>query len=166
MRLFLIYPEGNFIEATDDTPFLQIGEHKYGKPILDRVVTPATSLEEGRKAVLISMDSTLRSNISCGLPLDLLVYEADALRVTKFVQIDGQNQYMNMIRNTWGARLKQVFSEIPDPVWRDSPVVTGAPRREIDATEPVRAPLPPTLEVASPSGAVQLVAGQIGRSQS
>ena len=76
MRLFLIYPEGNFIEATDDTPYLQIGEHKYGKPILDRVVRPATSLEEGRKAVLISMDSTLRSNLSVGMPLDLLTIRA------------------------------------------------------------------------------------------
>jgi putative proteasome-type protease len=165
-RLFQVYSAGNFIEATHENPYFQIGEAKYGKPIIDRVIQPNTPLGEAAKCALISMDSTLRSNISCGLPLDLLVYEADALRVTKFVQIDGQNQYMNMIRNTWGARLKQVFSEIPDPVWRDSPAVTGAPRLEIDATEPVRAPLPPTLEVASPSGAVQLVAGQIGRSQS
>src|SRR6187200_3089436 len=71
-RLFQIYREGNFIEATDDTPYLQIGEHKYGKPILDRVVRPATPIEDGRKAVLISMDSTLRSNLSVGMPLDLL----------------------------------------------------------------------------------------------
>ena len=75
MRLFLIYQEGNFIEATDDTPFLQIGEHKYGKPILDRVIRPSTSLEDGRKAVLISMDSTLRSNLSVGMPLDLVTIE-------------------------------------------------------------------------------------------
>ena len=75
-RLFLIYREGNFIEATDDTPYLQIGEHKYGKPILDRVVRPATSLEDGRKAVLISMDSTLRSNLSVGMPLDLADHPA------------------------------------------------------------------------------------------
>ena len=72
MRLFLIYPEGNFIEATEDTPFLQIGEHKYGKPILDRVVKPTTSLADAQKAVLLSMDSTLRSNLSVGMPLDLL----------------------------------------------------------------------------------------------
>ena len=70
MRLFLIYPEGNFIQATEDTPFLQIGEHKYGKPILDRVVKPSTSLADAQKAVLLSMDSTLRSNLSVGMPLD------------------------------------------------------------------------------------------------
>ena len=81
MRLFLIYREGNFIEATDDTPFLQIGEHKYGKPILDRVVRPSTSLEDGRKAVLISMDSTLRSNLSVGMPLDLLTIRRNEYRV-------------------------------------------------------------------------------------
>ena len=81
LRLFLIYREGNFIEATDDTPYLQIGEHKYGKPILDRVIRPATSLEEGRKAVLISMDSTLRSNLSVGMPLDLLTIRRNEYRV-------------------------------------------------------------------------------------
>ena len=73
MRLFLVYPEGNFIEATEDTPYLQIGEHKYGKPILDRVITPETSLADAEKAVLLSMDSTLRSNLSVGMPLDLAV---------------------------------------------------------------------------------------------
>ena len=81
LRLFLIYREGNFIEATDDTPYLQIGEHKYGKPILDRVIRPATSLEEGRKAVLISMDSTMRSNLSVGMPLDLLTIRRNEYRV-------------------------------------------------------------------------------------
>ncbi len=83
MRMFLVYPEGNFIEATADTPFLQIGEHKYGKPILDRVVRPDTSLVDAKKAVLLSMDSTLRSNLSVGMPLDLAVIERDALRVTE-----------------------------------------------------------------------------------
>jgi putative proteasome-type protease len=164
MRLFHVYSAGNFIEASHENLYFQIGESKYGKPIIDRVIQPATTLDEAAKCALISMDSTLRSNISVGLPLDLLVYEKDALRVSKFVQIDSSNQYMNMIRNTWGARLKQVFSEIPDPVWRDSPAAAGAPRLEIDITEPVRAPLPPTLEVDSPTGAVQLVAGQVKRS--
>jgi putative proteasome-type protease len=82
MRLFLIYPEGNFIEATEDTPFLQIGEHKYGKPILDRVVKPDDQPADAQKAVLLSMDSTLRSNLSVGMPLDLAVIERDACRVT------------------------------------------------------------------------------------
>ncbi len=160
MRLFQIYSAGNFIEATHENAYFQIGEAKYGKPIIDRVIQPQTPLDEAAKCALISMDSTLRSNISVGLPLDLLVYEADTLRVTKFVQIDHSNQYMGMIRNTWGARLKQVFSEIPDPTWRDSTAAQGAPRLETEITQPVRAPLPPYLETDGSSASVQLVAGQ------
>ena len=162
-RLFQVYAAGNFIESTPENPYFQIGEAKYGKPIIDRVVTPATSLDEAAKCALISMDSTLRSNISVGLPLDLLVYETDALQVTKFVQIDPHNQYMQMIRNTWGTRLKQVFQEIPDPTWRDAPAPEGAPRLETEANQPVRAPLPATLE-AHPAPQVQLVAGTPGTS--
>ena len=162
-RLFQVYAAGNFIESTPENPYFQIGEAKYGKPIIDRVVTPATSLDEAAKCALISMDSTLRSNISVGLPLDLLVYETDALQVTKFVQIDQHNQYMQMIRNTWGTRLKQVFQEIPDPFWRDAPAPEGAPRLETEANQPVRAPLPATLE-AHPAPQVQLVAGAPGTS--
>jgi putative proteasome-type protease len=158
-RLFQVYSAGNFIEATHENPYFQIGEAKYGKPIIDRVIQPSTPLDEAAKCALISMDSTLRSNISVGLPLDLLVYEADALRVTKFVQIDSSNQYMQMIRNTWGARLKQVFTEIPDPAWRDSAVVPGAPRLETDVTQPVRAPLPPAIQVETAPAPPQMVAG-------
>jgi len=159
MRLFHLYAAGNFIEATPENPYFQIGEAKYGKPIIDRVIAPATSLEEAAKCALISMDSTLRSNISVGLPLDLLVYERDALRVTKFVQIDQHKQYMQMIRNTWGTRLKQVFQEIPDPTWRDAQRDSGSPRLETEPTQPPRAPLPPALE-GDPAGSVamQLVA--------
>ncbi len=119
-RLFQVYSAGNFIEAHAESPYFQIGEAKYGKPILDRVLTPDTSLEEAAKCALISMDSTLRSNISVGMPLDLLVYGADALRVTQFANIDENNQYFHLIRNSWGERLRQVFSEIPDPVWSTS----------------------------------------------
>ncbi len=162
MRLFHVYSAGNFIEASHENPYFQIGEAKYGKPIIDRVIQPATALDEAAKCALISMDSTLRSNISVGLPLDLLVYEADALRVTKFVHIDASNQYMNMIRDSWAARLKQVFSEIPDPTWLDSYVAPGAPRLQTDVTQPVRAPLPPAIN-SEPASPVQLVAGQIER---
>jgi putative proteasome-type protease len=159
MRLFQVYAAGNYIEATPENTYFQIGEAKYGKPIIDRVVGPATPLDEAAKCALISMDSTLRSNISVGLPLDLLVYEADRLAVTKFVQIDAHNQYMNMIRNTWGARLKQVFLEIPDPTWRDAKAAPGAPLLETDQTFPVRAPMPPALSAPRASAPpVQLVA--------
>ncbi len=160
MRLFQVYAAGNYIEATPENLYFQIGEAKYGKPIIDRVVQPGTALDEAAKCALISMDSTLRSNISVGLPLDLLVYEADRLAVTKFVQIDAHNEYMSMIRNTWGARLKQVFQEIPDPTWRDAKAAPGAPMLETDPTFPVRAPMPATLATAprAASAPVQLVA--------
>ena len=163
MRLFHVYSAGNFIEATQENLYFQIGEAKYGKPIIDRVIQPETPLDEAAKCALISMDSTLKSNISVGLPLDLLVYEADALRVTKFVHIDCANQYMNMIRDTWGSRLKQVFAEIPDPTWLDSYVAPGVPRLQTNSAQPVRAPLP-TFVDAEPASAMQLVAGQSKRS--
>jgi putative proteasome-type protease len=122
-RLFMIYAAGNFIEASAVNPYFQIGEAKYGKPIIDRVLTPSTPLDEAAKCALVSMDSTLRSNLSVGLPLDLLVYQKDALRVTRFVSIDQDNAYFEMIHRTWGERLRQVFGEIPDPDWQDSPNV-------------------------------------------
>ncbi len=170
MRLFHVYSAGNFIEATPENPYFQIGESKYGKPIVDRVITPEISLGEAAKCALISMDSTLRSNISVGLPLDLLVYEVGSLRVTKFVRIDETNEYMQMIRNTWGTRLRQVFGEIPDPAWRDGPRAPGALRLETKEYAPVRAPLPagqhggtggePGLDEAPPCAPIQLVAQQ------
>jgi putative proteasome-type protease len=162
-RLFHLYAAGNFIEATPENPYFQIGESKYGKPIVDRVVTPETSLGEAAKCALISMDSTLRSNISVGLPLDLLVYEADSLRVTKFVHIDEQNAYMQMIRSTWGARLRQVFGEIPDPAWRDAPAGSQGLRLETQESAPVRAPLPAALAaeaVEAPGAPAQVLAQQ------
>jgi putative proteasome-type protease len=160
MRLFHVYAAGNFIEATAENPYFQIGESKYGKPIIDRVVSPSTGLDEAAKCALISMDSTLRSNISVGLPLDLLVYEVNRLQVTKFVQIDQDNEYMQMIRGTWGARLRQVFSEIPDPTWREAPGPAQAPRLQTAPCAPVRAPLPAGLETDQPGGSMpfQLVA--------
>lgn len=124
-RLFQIYAAGNFIEAQPETPYFQIGEAKYGKPILDRVITPATPLDEAAKCALISMDSTLRSNISVGLPLDLLLYQSGALAVTRYVTIDEHNQYFAMIRRSWGRQLKQVFEGLADPVWDARPDVTA-----------------------------------------
>ncbi len=112
MRLFLIYPEGNHIEATEDAPFLQIGEHKYGKPILDRVVTPATSLSDAQKAVLLSMDSTLRSNLSVGMPLDLAVIATDACAVTTRRRIlDGDPDFAQMSA-AWSAALRDSFVKV------------------------------------------------------
>ena len=112
MRMFLIYPEGNFIEATEDTPFLQIGEHKYGKPILDRVVKPETSLEDAQKAALLSMDSTLRSNLSVGMPLDLMMVKRDTCRVDLRRRIDaGDTQFARMSEG-WSTILREGFGQI------------------------------------------------------
>jgi putative proteasome-type protease len=112
MRMFLIYPEGNFIEATEDTPFLQIGEHKYGKPILDRVVTPKTCLKDAQKAVLLSMDSTLRSNLSVGMPLDLAVIERDACKVTQRRRIEAGDDAFREMSEAWSNALRDGFSQI------------------------------------------------------
>jgi len=112
MRMFLIYPEGNFIEATEDTPFLQIGEHKYGKPILDRVVKPDTSLEDAQKAVLLSMDSTLRSNLSVGMPLDLMVIERDACKVTLRRRIEAGDPQFAAMSEAWSHALRDGFGRI------------------------------------------------------
>lgn len=112
MRLFLIYPEGNFIEATEDTPFLQIGEHKYGKPILDRVVKPSTSLSDATKAVLLSMDSTLRSNLSVGMPLDLAVIERDACKVTLRRRIEAGDPQFRAMSEAWSTALREGFAKI------------------------------------------------------
>ncbi len=112
MRLFLVYPEGNFIEATEDTPFLQIGEHKYGKPILDRVVKPSTSLADAEKAVLLSMDSTLRSNLSVGMPLDLCVIEKDACRVSRQRRIEAGDEAFRAMSEGWSRALRDGFAQI------------------------------------------------------
>ena len=117
MRLFLVYSAGNFIEATTETPFFQIGESKYGKPVLDRVVEPEMPLDEATKCALVSMDSTMMSNLSVGLPLDLVVYEAGALASDRVVCIDQENPYFEMLHKSWGQRLRQVFDSIEDPQW-------------------------------------------------
>ena len=113
LRLFLIYREGNFLEATDDTPYLQVGEHKYGKPILDRVVRPATSLEDGRKAVLISMDSTLRSNLSVGMPLDLLTIRRNEYRVHTRERVEAGDPAFAALSEGWSKALRDGFQGLP-----------------------------------------------------
>jgi len=134
MRLFMVYSAGNFIEATRETCFYQVGESKYGKPILDRVLTPATPLDEAAKCALVSMDSTLKSNLSVGLPLDLLVYREGEFRSDHVVCIDEHNPYFRMIRSTWGQRLHEVFEGIDDPRWDGGdavhPLMASSPRYE------------------------------------
>lgn len=120
MRLFQVYSAGNFIEATPETPYFQIGEYKYGKPVLDRVLTPDTGLDEAAKCALVSMDSTMKSNLSVGPPLDLVVYEANRFETDQIVCIDMQNPYYRMLHSGWGQKLREVFDSLDDPVWDDS----------------------------------------------
>ena len=116
-RLFLVYSEGNFIEATPQTPYFQIGEVKYGKPIIDRVITADTSLNDAIKCVLVSFDSTMRSNLSVGLPVDLACYERDNLRVGHTWCFDENDTYMNSLRKSWGEGVRRAFVELPNPDW-------------------------------------------------
>ena len=132
MRLFLVYSAGNFIEATNETPYFQVGESKYGKPVLDRVLTPDTPLDEAAKCALVSMDSTLKSNLSVGLPMDLVVYEVDRFTTEKIVCIDEQNPYFRMLHDSWGQKLRAVFDSIEDPAWdggsTDAPILLNPAR--------------------------------------
>ncbi len=113
-RLFQIYSEGNFIEASEDTPFLQIGEHKYGKPILDRVADVKMRLGEAAKLVLLSYDSTLRSNLTVGMPIDILVYERDSLDVKREKRIAEDDEYFRKLSSAWSEALRQAFAKIDE----------------------------------------------------
>ena len=135
MRLFQVYSPGNFIEATDETPYFQIGESKYGKPVLDRVITPETPLDEAAKCALVSMDSTLKSNLSVGLPLDMVVYPAGSLQTDRIMCIDENNPYFRMLRSSWGDKLRQMFDSIEDPMWHggatEVPLMVPAARNAV-----------------------------------
>ena len=148
MRLFNVYAAGNFVEAgIDGVCYFQIGESKYGKPVIDRVITPKTPLQEAAKCALISMDSTLKSNLSVGLPLDMLVYEAGALKVEKLIHIDESNAYFRMIRSTWGQRLRQVFDSIPEPSWDASQADLHLPSTASQAQA-----MNPLSKISAPNG--------------
>jgi putative proteasome-type protease len=116
-RLFMVYPQGNFIESTADTPFFQIGESKYGKPILDRVIQPSINMSQAIKCALVSFDSTIKSNLSVGLPIDVAMVKTDDLRVTKRHRIDAEDSYFRDLRSSWSQGLRQVFGQLPDPQW-------------------------------------------------
>lgn len=112
-RLFLIYPEGNFIEATDDTPFLQIGEDKYGRAILVRAFSPDMTFEEAVKLLLVSFDSTMKANLSVGLPIDVSMYEADSLKQRPGLRIEADDPYYQAISSGWGEALRSAFDSLP-----------------------------------------------------
>ncbi|NNC80835.1 MAG: proteasome-type protease [Acidimicrobiales bacterium] len=113
-RLFLVYPEGNFIEAYDDTPFLQIGETKYGRPILVRSYDPDMSFESAVKLMLVSFDSTMKANLSVGLPLDLQIYTQDSFELPPRTRIEQEDPYYRSISHGWGDALKSALDSLPD----------------------------------------------------
>ncbi|MCG8438853.1 MAG: proteasome-type protease [Pseudomonadales bacterium] len=116
-RLFLVYPEGNFIECTPDTPYFQIGENKYGKPILDRVVQYDLPLKQGAKCALISLDSTIRSNLSVGLPLDVLIYERNSFGGGRHHDVTSDNDSFRSLGDAWSQGLREAFAKLPDMEW-------------------------------------------------
>jgi putative proteasome-type protease len=116
-RLFHIYSAGNFIESSTDTPYFQIGESKYGKPIIDRVISRSSSLAQAAKCALVSMDSTIRSNLTVGPPLDLAIIRRDEFKLGAHISIDFEHPYFRMIRERWGFALQEVFAELPNPDW-------------------------------------------------
>jgi putative proteasome-type protease len=141
LRLFMIYAAGNFIECTTDTPYLQIGEHKYGKPILDRAVTHTTDIYDALKIGLISMDSTMRSNLAVGLPIDLLLIRRDSLSAELNYRVESGEPYFQDLRHRWSAALRAAHTNIPQPPYR-----TAAAPRAPDAIISIKpAPVKPKL---------------------
>ena len=121
-RLFSIYAAGNFIEATPETTYFQIGESKYGKPIMDRVIRRSSSLSEGAKCALVSMDSTIRSNLAVGLPLDLVIVKRDCYAVARHMSIDSDDEYFHDLRDLWSEALREAFARLPEPGWLRQPL--------------------------------------------
>ncbi|RMG13838.1 MAG: peptidase [Cyanobacteria bacterium J055] len=118
-QLYLIYPQGNFIQATPETPFLQIGETKYGKPILDRTLSYDTPLEAVAKCALLSIDSTMKSNISVGPPINLIAYKTDSFAIQNRLKLRLGSPYLAQIRKLWEESLRQAFESIPDIEWQE-----------------------------------------------
>ncbi len=117
VRLYMLYSAGNFIEASPEAPYLQIGENKYGKPIIDRTVVHESSITQAVKAAVLSFDSTMRSNISVGPPIDILTYKRDSLKTDITVRLQENDAYLQLIRDYWGDALREAFEAMPDPDW-------------------------------------------------
>lgn len=117
-RLYMVYSAGNFIESSEDTPYFQLGETKYGKPILERVLTPAMSLSDVAKCALVSFDSTIKANLSVGPPIHMVAYRAETFRIATQQRVPEDDPYFNELCRHWGEGLRRVFAEAPDPPWR------------------------------------------------
>ncbi|MGD2137548.1 MAG: peptidase [Gammaproteobacteria bacterium] len=118
--LHLIYPEGNHITTSLATPYLQIGETKYGKPILDRIIRMDSSLEDAARCALVSMDSTMQSNVTVGPPIEILIYEKDSLALNRYLRLDEQHPYLTGLRRTWAANIRSAFNDLPRFNWETS----------------------------------------------
>ena len=116
-QAFLVYPQGNYITTSEGTPYLQIGESKYGKPILDRVINSGTSLDDSAKCSLVSMDSTMRSNLSVGPPIELLVYEKDTFDIKHHVKFEGNSSYLREVADDWDKLIAEAFDKLPAIDW-------------------------------------------------
>ncbi len=124
--LHLIYPEGNHITTSLATPYLQIGETKYGKPILDRIITPDTRLEDAARCALVSMDSTMKSNVTVGPPIEMLIYEKDSMKLDRYMRLDEQHPYLSRLRRSWANNIRSAFDALPPFDWES----TGPPPGE------------------------------------
>ncbi|MCB1856146.1 MAG: peptidase [Pseudomonadales bacterium] len=143
-RIYLVYSAGNFISDSDETPFLQIGESKYGKPILDRILHRETSLDDAARCAIVSMDSTIRSNATVGPPIEVLVYEADSFNTAHYVRLDAEDTYLRDIKRSWDETLKAGFLALPLFEWEKRSQIgattTGAqpPQTESLPAEPLQ----------------------------
>jgi putative proteasome-type protease len=120
-NIYLIYPEGNYITACEETPYLQIGETKYGKPILDRIINPKTNLNDAARCALVSLDSTMRSNISVGPPLELAIYKADSMQIDHHLVLREGTAFHQRFQKRWSEGLKRAFVNLPRFDWEDKP---------------------------------------------
>ncbi len=118
-KIFMIYPEGNFIASTDETPYQQIGEAKYGKPVLDRIIRKKTGLKEAATCALVSMDSTMQSNATVGPPIEVLLYKRDTLRLDKHVSFQADNPYLIELKQAWDKEIKEAFANLSRYDWEN-----------------------------------------------
>ncbi len=115
--IYLVYPQGNYITTSSDTPYLQIGESKYGKPILDRILNPGSSLDTATLCSLVSMDSTMRSNLTVGPPIEVIVYQTDSLRLERYYRFEDDSDYLRQLKRSWDKNLKDAFNNLPPIAW-------------------------------------------------
>ena len=124
-QIYLIYPQGNYISASEETPYLQIGETKYGKPILDRVISTTTTLEDASRCALVSLDSTMRSNISVGPPLELAICEHNDFTITRYLRLDYGTPLYSTLQKSWNDGLRRAFNRLPRFEWEQPVLVKG-----------------------------------------